>query len=377
VNFAFAVNKTFATLNVGIDSQEIFKMRVRAKRDVSITDAVEVAKAASVVGNTTFAIWYNSANYNVSLSYTILGNDPEPPMENEPAPYTVSAVSSTTSAVAPVAQASGEPFTVDIVVNSTVTDATFAAMDTTVTYNSNVVELTSVTGADINVEVTHGTGSVFINRTGSATSLTAGATVATLTFAPLAAGDAEITIVTPHVGLSGATEALTGADAATPGTPLVITITEPIPAVTDSATLSAYAGSPSGYKLLKFVPATDAGAYKYGAEQMFWSSKLNAYLYIVNDATEADALAKVTADGTNIPLSYDGKINSDDAIDIFDAQVVYDLANNHLNYTGDTTFSYLSIRKRLEADINGSGDVTEADARAIQYYTHHIGSFGA
>ena len=77
----------------------------------------------------------------------------------------------------------------------------------------------------------------------------------------------------------------------------------------------------------------------------------------VKSATEA-ALAEITA--TSDTVSYNFDVNGTKAVDVNDAQLVYNMYN--AMYDG---FETVPMRKFLEADVNGDKTVSTLDSAAI------------
>ncbi len=104
----------------------------------------------------------------------------------------------------------------------------------------------------------------------------------------------------------------------------------------------------------------------YDGSAMFWSKEYDAYSYLVISAnteeqmkTEAASkIAEVSAE--KVELAYDFDVNRSNLVDINDAQLVYDMYNAKYS-----DFDNVSMRKFLEADVNGSKTVTVEDATAV------------
>ena len=136
-----------------------------------------------------------------------------------------------------------------------------------------------------------------------------------------------------------------------------------------------YNAAPTGYKVVKFVPANKEAVvqYQYNGNEMFkttsdkYSLDGSCYLFFVPaDTTELTAINAITAaEGTNTALAYDGDVNGSGDIMIDDAQLVYDLSTNWSGYLADTAFTTVSMFNRLEADVNGDGVVDVTDARIV------------
>lgn len=108
----------------------------------------------------------------------------------------------------------------------------------------------------------------------------------------------------------------------------------------------------------------------YGENHMYWSAKYNqnngAYAWLVIsdknlDALKTEATAAITAvDGTKVEIAYNGDVNLTNAADINDAQLVWNMYNAEYS-----VFEQVSVRKFLEADMNGDKMVSVLDATAI------------
>ena len=97
---------------------------------------------------------------------------------------------------------------------------------------------------------------------------------------------------------------------------------------------------------------------------MFWSEKYKAYAYLVisnTELTKAEAAKKVTqASAAKTELAYDGDVNLTGTVDVNDAQLVWNMYNAKYE-----DFNTVSMRKFLEADLNGDHELTTADAAAV------------
>ena len=102
----------------------------------------------------------------------------------------------------------------------------------------------------------------------------------------------------------------------------------------------------------------------YDGSAMFWSEKYKAYAYLVisdTEVTKAEAAKKVSqTSASKTEITYDGDVNATKTIDVNDAQLVYNMYNAKY-----TSFDNCSMEKFLRADVNGSKDLTVADAAAI------------
>jgi hypothetical protein len=95
-----------------------------------------------------------------------------------------------------------------------------------------------------------------------------------------------------------------------------------------------------------------------------------AYVTIVpGTLTETPAVTDFTLGSSeSAAIGYDGKVNSDGDVNILDAQIAYDLdpEHTHANYSNpETGLDTLSVKARLEADINGDGAIDGDDLAAI------------
>ena len=102
----------------------------------------------------------------------------------------------------------------------------------------------------------------------------------------------------------------------------------------------------------------------YDGSAMFWSEKYQAYAYLVisnTELTKAEAAKKVTqASATKASIAYDGDVNLNVKIDVNDAQLVWNMYNAKYE-----DFNTVSMRKFLEADLNGDHKLTVLDAAAV------------
>ena len=108
---------------------------------------------------------------------------------------------------------------------------------------------------------------------------------------------------------------------------------------------------------------------------MYWSEKYNegkgAYAWLVAadgtktlDTLKTEAEKAVTAvDGTKISIAYEGDVNLTNAVDINDAQFVWNMYN--AEYKDDADFQTVNRLKYLTADVNGDGVLNTTDAAAI------------
>ncbi|MDR3294400.1 MAG: dockerin type I domain-containing protein [Clostridiales Family XIII bacterium] len=345
-------------------------------------DTLTVAKADGTVSTvktdaTHYTFTMPDEAVTVSAVFKDIGGTTPPA-----AGFTVAPVTAATPTVGDVS------FDVDIKLSSDPAASAFASLKAEFTYDSAALQFigTAPDTKYAGVVVSAADGSGKITRIGDAataqTVADGGLLLATLQFKPLApATDSAITVSGAYTGQVGAGEDDVGAPAAG-GTALVtIAPAEQPPADEDYVILaptSTVTGAPDGYTLLKYVvPTLPAGGkgYAYNGSDMFYSEKLSTanahvFLYYVPDTvTDAAAKAAIAESAAIVSVHYDGRVNNDEIVDVFDAQIVYDLANGHANYAAD--FTALGMANRLAADIDGDGEITPADARAIQNYIHY------
>ena len=108
----------------------------------------------------------------------------------------------------------------------------------------------------------------------------------------------------------------------------------------------------------------DGKVMAYDGSAMFWSEKYKAYAYLVisnTELTKEEAAKKVTqASATKTSIAYDGDVNLTGTVDVNDAQLVWNMYNAKY-----ADFSTVSMRKFLEADLNGDRKLTVLDAAAV------------
>lgn len=127
------------------------------------------------------------------------------------------------------------------------------------------------------------------------------------------------------------------------------------------------------------VPQGKVLAYGNTENQMYWSDEYNkdnggAYAWlIIPDETNGtktledlkiEAAKAVTAvEGDKISIVYGGDVNLTNAVDINDAQFVWNMYN--AVYKDDKTFETVKRQKYLTADVNGDGKLNTTDAAAV------------
>ena len=106
----------------------------------------------------------------------------------------------------------------------------------------------------------------------------------------------------------------------------------------------------------------DAGNYLLNGEEMYWSSKYNAYVKIVGQDETAQTLTAKLAFNAGVAaqtLSYTGDINGSNTVTPADGGMINDELHS-------VTRGYqLTEKERLEMDVNGDQKVTTADIVAI------------
>ena len=134
------------------------------------------------------------------------------------------------------------------------------------------------------------------------------------------------------------------------------------------------------YLVTAYGDVADGKVLAYGEteNQMYWSDEYNegngayAWLIIPDETngtkslddlkTEATAAIKAV-DGTKISIVYGGDVNLTKAVDINDAQFVWNMYK--AEYNDDTTFQTVNRQKYLTADVNGDGVLNTTDAAAV------------
>ncbi|MBR2445792.1 MAG: hypothetical protein IKB28_03890 [Clostridia bacterium] len=102
----------------------------------------------------------------------------------------------------------------------------------------------------------------------------------------------------------------------------------------------------------------------YDGETMFWSTKYEAYCYLVSGETLSVETAKNNLDVTTAAtkqVDYSGNVNKTTLTDAADAQFVANMYNGMYSQIDNTT----TMEMFLSADMNGSKDVNVEDAVAI------------
>lgn len=149
------------------------------------------------------------------------------------------------------------------------------------------------------------------------------------------------------------------------GTPLTVTVEK---TAKQTAEVNVYEYVKLNGKNIYLVTASgtvaDGKVMAYDGSAMFWSEKYKAYAYLVisnTELTKAEAAKKVSqATASKTEIVYDGDVNMTGKIDVNDAQLVWNMYNAKY-----TDFNTVSMRKFLEADLNGDHELTTADAAAV------------
>jgi hypothetical protein len=320
------------------------------------------AKSATTISDSSFAS-PRSGGVSRTVEYNILGGGGGGGAD--PTEVTVSAVSSA------VSETDGS-FTVDVGVSS---DAPFAAVQAQLSYDPDLVLYTGANANGQKFEVTQATGTISVsdyNLSGGPASL------GSLTFkikdnlTITEDTDVVFTIDSVVYAVTGNTLDNIGA----PGANLIVTTLEkpveptyPVTFITDSKL------APTGYKVLVYTPDGAIGAtdsYTYNGNTLFYAKGLDAFVYIVADTVTAEqASGVIVAGGTRTVAN--GNVNGNAVVNIVDAQIAFDLSSGEY----DAELTTLTIENRLNADVNGDGQITTADAQAIQWAIHHNGEFPA
>jgi hypothetical protein len=273
------------------------------------------------------------------------------------ASYTIAA---TTAATAP--QASGDPFSVYVKLTADPTTALYATAEAKLAYNPDLVVpildgLTNVSDSETpgKLTITHNP------KNGEDVAVGADvAALATIPFAPKAQGTAVFTVSEDAVVCLAGQE---GAEIpAAPGAPLEVEIGAAAPTFTFD---DQYGALPSSdYQLLMYqLSAAPVNVWTYGGETMHYvyTDGKHYVTYIVEDTVDADNALTPVESSKPIVLE-DADVNGSGTVRISDAQIIYDIINNHANYSA---LSGLSIAYRLGADVNNDGIVDIKDANAV------------
>lgn len=106
--------------------------------------------------------------------------------------------------------------------------------------------------------------------------------------------------------------------------------------------------------------------YSYSGENMYWSSKYQAYCYLVvaknlDTDTAKAAIGDTLVGQAATAVNYEMDVNMSETMDVNDAQLVWNMYN--AEYSGITT--NVTMEKFLRADVNATVGVDSTDAAAI------------
>jgi hypothetical protein len=342
----------FQTLNKGIA-----KGGADLPPDGSSVDIFEIKLTAQ--SNTSF----DSADFEVFVQNTrqtdvtpaVCVTGPLGGGEPSTASYTVAATSDGASATV------GEAFNVDVALTAEPTMSGYASVQAGLAYDSALVT-PDLAGVENVSQEAAGKLKITYGPT-SGGEVGDGVLLATIPFTPTAAGIAVFSVPAgATVTLSGQSE--TDEDvAAASGENLSVTIAAAVTIEFDTS----YAGLPDGYKLLMYVLSEKPTVfYTYGGENMHYVLKDGKHYvtYIVADSVDKEEALEPQL--TSEAYTNDGDLNGG-GLRIADAQIAYDIANGHANYDA---MGGLGIQARLKADVNGDGQVDDADVLAIKNAIH-------
>ena len=111
---------------------------------------------------------------------------------------------------------------------------------------------------------------------------------------------------------------------------------------------------------------TEGKVLTYDGSAMYWSEKYDGYCWLViSDKAEQEMKEEAvthlgSVEGTKTEIDYSGDVNKTGQIDINDAQLVYDMYKPAYD-----KFDIVSAEGFLRADMNGSKNLTVADAVAV------------
>jgi hypothetical protein len=267
-------------------------------------------------------------------------------------------------------KAGGAPFSVDVTLTADPETSPYASAQAELTYDPDLVtpDLESVTPALATVsEKVGGPGTLtVVSGPSSGDTVGEGVTLATIPFMPIDEGAAKFNVS------EGATISLNGQSEDDPdivaasGKELEVIISAGSSQPTFNTDVS-YEGAPNGCALLTYEADKAANGYTYDGEPMYWSSKLGAYLYIVDMSDfDAENIYAGASPADAKELAYDGNLNGGE-VRVSDAQIVYDIIDGHANYN---TLDGLGVEARLAADVNGDGSVDQEDIDAILDIIH-------
>jgi hypothetical protein len=309
------------------------------------------------------ASWSDSdASATATISTDAQAQEPADP-ESATYSYTISpGVNSLSAAV-------GDKIAVSVTVTADKPEATFAALDATLNFDSSKV---SFVGAEFKPAWTSGeaTSGGKIAGYGESADVGGGAVVAEYTFTAQAAGAAEFSIASgAKIGVSGSAADISASSGAS------VTVNISAPSEVALIGRASFMSAPRGYQAIRYVAdalPSAGSAYYYGEDTTpllyaGWSDAGYVFVGFIADSVQsADVGAITQKTGSYETVSYDGDVNGSDITNAIDALVVYDITSEGY-YADDTGFETLSRLDRMEADFNKDGVVNAADARAILY----------
>jgi hypothetical protein len=319
---------------------DIFSIKLKAVQPTTITES-------------TFGTYSNRPS-----TYSIVGDgDPVPSTTS----YTITPTSITTSTTV-----NNTSFDVDVTLTADPTTALYASVQAELTYDPKLVKpnLSALNGVVSEDEDALGKLTITIGPDKDAP-VGDGVLLATIPFTPIAEGTAKFAVSdNATVSIQGNPPEIQAA----PGTPLEVEIKAATLPVTVGG---SYEGLPaSGYQVIKFkLPDAPTKVYTYDGEPMHYAKIDGEHyiMYIVSD--DVTSTSAKLPELTDIDYANDGDLNGG-GLRISDAQIAYDLAKSHSSYTGDSDLTLLDIQARLKADVDGDGQITEADAAVIKSAVH-------
>jgi hypothetical protein len=353
-------NENTNTPTTAINESETEFINVTLKvREGASSGTYQIACYASSGGIGASYGWVTATPASITVEGSGGGNsDPA-----TPGAYTVTAVA---DAEAEDVTAGGSAFDVAVWLNADPTTSEYAAVDAELVFDPELVEPILVPEVP-NVSLSNDAENMLIISAGPGDSAVVGDGVllATIPFAPLAEGDAVFT-VSDNAAIS-----LSGDPCTVPaesGEPLSVSIGAGALPITF---VSTYKGLPDTYQLLRYeVPEKPTFFSTYAGEKMYYyydGNESKHYLTCIVDSGVSleNAVAPVI---TWEPYANDGDLNNDGRQRISDAQIIYDLVKGHTNYTSQ--LGELSIEARLKADLNGDGQIDQADIAAAVAAVH-------
>jgi hypothetical protein len=336
-------------------------------------------------GNDSKMAEFSDGDVAIVATFTALSNDILSEQvitggyNNEPTIITVTSQTSATPytitpsgvATAPV----NSSFDVDVTLTADPLTSKFSSAQAELTYNPELVSPV-LTGLN-NVSSKEGVSDTLVVTLGPAADAEVGDGVklASIPFTPASTAAGSTAEFTVSTGAFITLEDTSGAPiSAASGTPLSVQITAAQAAISFDA---EYEGLPTGYTLLQYqIPAAPTVTYEYSGNTMHYVYDVSAgkhymtYIITATEANETTAALAAKISPTSESFNPTADANGDDAVNISDAQIAFDLANPSGYYE---TFANLSIAARLGADVNNDGQIDATDAEAVIYAIHHNG----